>query len=596
MRNFFNIVVALFLSTLSIFWYSSCTKYDTPDIITMDGVDSDSIISTAIHRKVLWINLDGAIGRIVEQHKPSDGTISRMMKNSKYSWIGLSDNRINPNITDEDPVTWATMLTGVIPEKHHVSDYSYAANVPYDPSNPDEKVIQYPNILHHISANSFENATLCVTPWEKLNNNMLNAAQERVTTSSDEETKEVVLHHLNDSDFEFILVSFSGMLEAGKNGGFTEKNNDYLSALKNIDIYLDEFLQAIDERSNSYFEDWLIILTSNHGGTPDGSYSGNSDDERNTFGLFYYSHYEERKMDGRTLFGAYFENGKSHATVLDTTTNDIRYALDEDKEMSFEIVMRMTPKIDGTYNGGNWNAIFEKGNWGLYRQRSTVSFRISPFDGSPALEQATTGFNDPQWHNYFFSIDKMESESRSWTIGLDGQRRGNGSTYAKGVPTDKGAIRINSGVPTPFYVSEIRLWNRVLSDEEAEENAVLLDLSPSDERFNDLLAYWKLSPSEVIDESKPDTLVIRNQVKDGLDLYYINTDREYTRPIKEKAFVELPNTFPTYQQTGDLVMENTLIVPQILYWLDIPVNTVLDGFRFIDNYVYSEDWRELPEE
>ena len=335
MKKIFNIAIIGLLGFISIGLQQSCTKYDSPDMIRMDGFDSDSVISTAIHRKVLWVNIDGAVGSIVEKRMPAGGTIATMLKNSKYSWIGLSENRVMAEVTSEDPVTWATMLTGVIPEKHHVTDYSYAANVEYDPSNPNEKVIQYPNILHHIAENSYENPTLCVTPWEKLNHNMLKAAQRTITTTGDEETRDVVLQHLTENDFEFILVSFSGMLEAGKSGGFTENNGGYLSALQQIDGYMGEFLQAIDKRDNSFFEDWLIIVTSNHGGMPDGRYGGNSDAERNTFGLFYYSHYTERKMDGKTLYGAYFETGKSHAIVLDTTSTDIRYALDENKELSF---------------------------------------------------------------------------------------------------------------------------------------------------------------------------------------------------------------------------------------------------------------------
>lgn len=596
MRKIINIALIGLLGVISISLQQSCTKYDTPDMVRIDGLDSDSLISTAIHRKVLWVNLDGAVGSIVEKNMPQGGTIATMLKNSKYSWIGMSENRIIPEVTNEDPVTWATMLTGVIPEKHHVTDYSYAANVEYDPNNANEKVIQYPNILHHIAENSYENPTLCVTPWEKLNNNMLKAAQKRVTTAGDEETRNVVLKHLTESDFEFILVSFSGMLEAGKNGGFTENNANYLSALQHIDGYLGEFMKVIDERDNSFFEDWLIIVTSNHGGTPDGQYGGNSEAERNTFGLFYYSHYSERKMDGKTLYGAYFENGKSHAIVFDTTSTNLHYALDENKNLSFEFIMRMTPKRDGTYNGGSWDAIMTKGKWGFYRQRSTVSTYIDPFESSPKLEEAITSYNDPQWHNYCFTISKMNNNSRDWTIAFDGKKTRNGTTTARGTPLDSALLRINNGVPTPFYVSEIRLWKKVLSDEEVKEQATMLDISPSDSRYKDLLAYWKLKPSEIIDESKQDTLIIRNQIESGLDLYYINTDEAYTRPIREKAFVELPNTFPAYQQTGDLVMENTLIVPQILYWLDISPATVFDGIRFIDNYVYSEDWRDLPEE
>lgn len=593
MRKLINIITVGLVGVLSIFLNCSCTEYEAPDRIVLDGLNSDSVISTAIHRKVLWINIDGAVGSIVEQKMPQEGTIAKMLKHSKYSWIGLSDNRILSKAGNEDPVTWSTMLTGVIPEKHQVIDDSYVANVEYDPSNPNEKVIQYPNILHHIAENDPENPTLCVTPWEKLNKNLLNVAQKTITTTNDAETKDVVLNHLNTSDFNFTLVGFSGMLEAGKSGGFSANNADYITALQHIDGYIGEFLQAIEKRKNTFYEDWLVVVTSNHGGKADGSYGGNSEAERNTLGIFYYSHYDEQRMAGKRMYGAYIEASKSKAMVLDTVSTDIRYALGENSGFSMEIIMRMTPRKDGTYNGNNWEAIISKsGCWGLFRQRQTVSYRVEGPTG--ALEQAITAFNDPQWHNYGFSMTPM-SQARDWVIALDGRMASKGTTTTRGVPTNVSPLRIGDNVPTPFYVSEIRLWKKSLTDNDITQQATLLDISPTDARFKDLLAYWKLNPNEVIDDSKQDTLVIKNQVANGLDLLYINLDKTDTRPVKEKAFVELPNTFPAYKANGNLIMENTMVVPQILYWLNMSANTVLDGFKFIDIYSYSEEWRDLPE-
>lgn len=595
----YNITTVGLLSLLCIFLNNSCTEYNAPDMIEMDGFDSDSAISTIIHRKVLWVNIDGAVGSVVKKAMPQDGNIAKMLKNSKYSWIGLSENRILSEVKAEDPITWSTMLTGVIPEKHHVTDDSYAANMEYDPSNPDEKVIQYPNILQQISENTQNNPTLCVTPWAKLNENMLYAAQRTITTANDAESKEVIIEHLKNSNFDFTLVSFSGMLEAGKNGGFTDGNTDYVEALKKIDNYLGEVLQTIGERENTFYEDWLIVVTSNHGGTVDGSYGGNTDEERNTFGIFYYPHYEEQLMKGEKLYGAYIENLKTQAMVFDTVSADVRYGLGPDTPFSMEIVMRMLPKKDGRYEGGNWHSIITKGNpgstgWGLFRQRQTASFRIGGLGSSEAIEKAVTGFNDPQWHNYGFSITKMDGR-RNWTTAFDGKGLGEGSSATRGVLDDVSPLIIGGGVPTPYYVSEVRLWKKTLTVSDFAEQAALLNLAPTDSKFSDLLAYWRFAPSEV-KEVRKDTVIIRNQLEGGLDMYYINLDKEDSRPLDKRGLVELANTLPIYQKTGDLVMENTLVMPQILYWLNIGTNTVLDGFKFIDNYRYSEDWRDMPEE
>ena len=63
--------------------------------------------------------------------------------------------------------------------------------------------------------------------------------------------------------------------------------------------------------------------------------------------------------------------------------------------------------------------------------------------------------------------------------------------------------------PTSFYVSEIRLWKKALTENELTQQAALLDISSNDAHFKDLLAYWKLNPDEVKDASKQDTLVIK---------------------------------------------------------------------------------------
>ena len=188
------------------------------------------------------------------------------------------------------------------------------------------------------------------------------------------------------------------------------------------------------------------------------------------------------------------------------------------------------------------------------------------------------------------------TQSREWIVALDGKIMKKGTKDFRGVADNKSPLCICDHVPTSFYVSEIRLWKKTLTENELTQQAALLDISSDDTRFKDLLAYWKLNPDEVKDASKQDTLVIKNQIANGLDLLYVNLDKQNSETFKEKAFVELPNTFPTYMATGNLIMENTMVVPQVLYWLNMSTSTILDGFQFINNYATSEEWRDLPED
>jgi hypothetical protein len=55
MKKLINIVIVGVVGLLIISLHYSCTTYEAPDGIAEDGFDSDSVISTTIHRKVLSI-------------------------------------------------------------------------------------------------------------------------------------------------------------------------------------------------------------------------------------------------------------------------------------------------------------------------------------------------------------------------------------------------------------------------------------------------------------------------------------------------------------------------------------------------------------
>ena len=91
--------------------------------------------------------------------------------------------------------------------------------------------------------------------------------------------------------------------------------------------------------------------------------------------------------------------------------------------------------------------------------------------------------------------------------------------------------------------------------------------------YNNLIGYWKFHPDEVIGTSADgDTIIIRNKIRGGLDMYYINNKINEKR---ETRFAELSNTLPHKIKSGDIIFENTLVVPQIMYWLNLSTNTVL---------------------
>ena len=71
MNKLLNILTYSFLVVCVLAFNYACTEYDTPAEIADDGT-IDTGISTKIHRKVLWINIDGAVCLLYTSPSPRD--------------------------------------------------------------------------------------------------------------------------------------------------------------------------------------------------------------------------------------------------------------------------------------------------------------------------------------------------------------------------------------------------------------------------------------------------------------------------------------------------------------------------------------------
>ncbi len=81
---------------------------------------------------------------------------------------------------------------------------------------------------------------------------------------------------------DFVFIIYEDTDSAGHDFGFTYNNPAYKDAFKTEDAYGYEVIKAIEARETYEKEDWLIIVTSDHGGVGTG-HGGPSIQERMTF-------------------------------------------------------------------------------------------------------------------------------------------------------------------------------------------------------------------------------------------------------------------------------------------------------------------------
>lgn len=547
---------------------SSCKKYDTPAAIAVDMPGQGEV---AVQRRVLWINIDGAVGQVVKDHTPAN--IKAMLPNSKYTFAGLSDNRLVIDTDAEDCVNWTTLLTGVIAEKHKVRDNSYIPDLDVNPGNPNQAVAYFPNIIEHITEASPNARTLCITPWKTLNENMLNNTSKTITSTSDEESRDLVVDNLENEDMNFTLVSFKGMQEAGEAGGFSASNAAYINALNTIDGYIGECLDKINKRENAQNEDWLVVITSDHGGKADGAWDGASKEERNSLCLFYYNHYAPQEMKGETLYAAYFNQSNS-AKVLDPLQ---LYSAGEGRTLSVEFTVRLEPAADGSYGSG-WNRMLGKRGWGVFRGGSETIFRMEPGEnGISDIQKGVSGFDNSLWHFYQLGIASPTRITKSYLVFYDGELKLRGTSNTTGYIEDKNDLNIGgTGIPTPYYISELRIWDTMLNEQVYVSNSNLTNIKPDHPQYARLIGYWRFNPDAFIDEK-----TVRNEIAGKPNLVFNAAPK----------IAEFANTLPAARKSGNLIIENTMIVPQILYWLNVGQPSNLDGFNFLQNYNLEEAWR-----
>ena len=179
---------------------------------------------------------------------------------------------------------WCSILTGVWSDKHGVT------------ANDITKSLEYKTLLTSLVEDETIDSSMFVTRWaghfsrenatyleekeycEKQNLNVVfNMCDD------DKASLDYAKNELSKSDCtDFMLVVYEQTDSVGHSSGFTYNNPKYKEALREADAYGLETLNAIQERETYETEDWLIIITSDHGGRLT-KHGGDSIQERMTF-------------------------------------------------------------------------------------------------------------------------------------------------------------------------------------------------------------------------------------------------------------------------------------------------------------------------
>lgn len=175
---------------------------------------------------------------------------------------------------------WSSILTGVWADKHGVEDNGF------DEARFDE----YPHFFARVREKNPAAYLSSFVTWAPINDSILASADANEAFSPDAASSAegdlvvtaAVVAHFATKTPDVVFVQLDEVDHQGHVAGFSPIVPEYATAVETVDAQIDEMVAAIRARGTYATEDWLVLVTTDHGGS--GHLHGlQSDEERTIF-------------------------------------------------------------------------------------------------------------------------------------------------------------------------------------------------------------------------------------------------------------------------------------------------------------------------
>lgn len=210
-------------------------------------------ISLKAQNKVLIIGIDGTRPDVLLKAKTPN--LDELWQNGAYSFSAQTDP------LSWSGVCWTSMLTGVWKEKHKVYSNAY--------KNPN--VEEYPHFFRRAKEQSPNLKTYSIANWKPVHTILQeNDANVTIHRKTDAAVTKKVTRTLKNSDVDVLFLHLDNVDHAGHKYGYALDNKKYIGAIEKTDKKIGKILKALKKRKDYEKENWLILVSTDHGGSGKG--------------------------------------------------------------------------------------------------------------------------------------------------------------------------------------------------------------------------------------------------------------------------------------------------------------------------------------